>query len=155
MSPKRKAPPQSPVEALQDQIRQVQLNFSVFYGVNLAKHGVTIRQFSILVALVRLKQLKMSELARALHVSFPAITHLVDQLEKNQLVTRDPDPTDRRVNWISLTSHGAKVTAETQGKAMRLISGILLKFPPQERETVVRFMKTMSSELASAVKESA
>jgi len=145
--------PEAP-EELQDLIRQIQLLFSVFYGVNLSKWEVTLRQFSVLVALVRAKQLKMSELAKALHVSLPAMTQMVDQLERKKLVCRGPHPTDRRVTLIEMTPAGKQVASQTQGRALKLISGIMLRFPMQERKTVAKFMRAMSHGLFKAVEES-
>jgi DNA-binding MarR family transcriptional regulator len=137
--------------------------------VNLARQGVTLRQFSILVALVRANppaapggkrgaaqagQLKVSELARALHVSLPAITQMVDQLEKKRLVKRLPHSRDRRVRLIALTQGGARLAAGTQGKALKLLTGIFLEFPQRDRDAIGSFMHSMSEKLGKAIEES-
>lgn len=142
------------VQELQDLIRQIQLRFSVFYGMNLSKRGVTLRQFSVLVALVRAGRLKMSELAKALRVSLPAITQMVDQMEEKQLVRRQAHPDDRRATLVVLTQEGRKVAAETQGKALRLLTEIFLGFPSRDRESIARFMRSMSRKLGEAIEES-
>lgn len=144
----------SEVTQLQEMIRGIQLRMSVFLGTNLAKQGVTLRQFSVLVALVRAGKLKMRELAKALVVSMPAVTHLVDQLEAKRLIRRMPHPTDRRVTLIEMTAAGIKVAAQTQGRALKLFTGVLLQFPKTERQTVQRFMRAMREALTRAIEGS-
>lgn len=46
------------------------------------------------------------DLAEALRVVPRTVTDLVDALEGLALVTREPDPTDRRVSVVTLTSDG-------------------------------------------------
>lgn len=138
---------------LQDLIRQVQVRFSAFYGLHLAKAGVSFSQFSALAALGGAAPLKMRELAGALQVSMPAATHLVDQLERKGLVRRRPHPRDRRVTLVQVTARGARTAARSQGRAARLLAGILSGFPAGERRTVERFMKTMRDGLDAAIAE--
>lgn len=46
------------------------------------------------------------QLAVALHVDLSTITHTVQRMEKDGLVTRSPGPEDRRVSLVSLTEQG-------------------------------------------------
>jgi MarR family transcriptional regulator for hemolysin len=47
-----------------------------------------------------------NELALALDISSGSLVRLVDQLEQAQLVVREVDPADRRVNRVTLTEAG-------------------------------------------------
>ena len=136
---------------IQDAIRQVQLRFSVFYGRSLARSGVTLRQFSVLVLLAKEGQQRMTDIRRGLQVSLPAVTHLVDQLVKRRCVRRIPDRGDRRVTWITFTPHGRRLTAQTQGKTLKLLTRLWLEFPSGERKVVARWFRSMASVLDGAI----
>ena len=54
----------------------------------------------------------MRELATALGIDPPNATVVVDELERQGLVVRQPHPTDRRVKTVVLTDKGRHVTAD-------------------------------------------
>ena len=54
-------------------------------------------------------RLRMHELARAVVMSRSGLTRLVDRLEKADLLHREPDPTDGRGSFASLTAEGASI----------------------------------------------
>ena len=51
-------------------------------------------------------QLSPTDLFKALMISSGTITHRIDRLERAELVTRIPDPSDRRGTLIALTDKG-------------------------------------------------
>ena len=65
-------------------------------------------QSGVLFLLEKTNSLKMSELSRLLKIDNSAITRVVDRLEKNGLVTREPNPDDRRQYLISITEKGKR-----------------------------------------------
>jgi len=71
-------------------------------------------QLMLIAVLVRHKTLTMGEAAELLDVTPRAITRLVDSLEKEELVTRQVSPHDKRVYLIS-------VTAKTEAKAKQMM----------------------------------
>lgn len=52
--------------------------------------------------------LRMNEIAQLLAVKPPAVSAIVDHLEKVKVVERVPDPTDRRATIIRVTPFGLK-----------------------------------------------
>lgn len=50
--------------------------------------------------------LRMSDLARQTGASTSGMTRIVDRLEQQNLVVREPHPTDRRVLYVRLTQNG-------------------------------------------------
>jgi MarR family 2-MHQ and catechol resistance regulon transcriptional repressor len=70
--------------------------------------GVTLTQFSALEALLHRGPLYQSELATKLLKSGGNLTLVVDNLERDGLVTRERDPEDRRYVKVSLTPKGRK-----------------------------------------------
>lgn len=68
---------------------------------------VTLPQFDVLSELEHAgQQLTMSHLSEKLMVSNGNVTGVVDRLERNGYVLRQPSPTDRRVQHILLTPAG-------------------------------------------------
>lgn len=55
------------------------------------------------------RRLRMHELARAVVLSRSGLTRLVDRLEKADLLHREPDPTDGRGSFATLTDEGASM----------------------------------------------
>jgi DNA-binding MarR family transcriptional regulator len=66
----------------------------------------------MLVRLVRTDGIAMGEMARAIGCDPSYITALVDDLARHGLATREPDPADRRVKIIVLTTKGRALAEE-------------------------------------------
>lgn len=75
------------------------------------RHGISVREFSLLEVLERQHDgegghLKMQELARSVALSQSATTRLVSRLEDRGLLTRYICPTDRRGIYTEVTDKG-------------------------------------------------
>jgi DNA-binding MarR family transcriptional regulator len=69
----------------------------------------TLPRFDLMAQLARNPQgLRMTALSERLMVTCGNITGITDQLEREGLVVRTPDPLDRRVNIVNLTPIGLK-----------------------------------------------
>lgn len=72
-----------------------------------AEFDTTLPRFDLMAQLERYPDgLKMSELSRRLMVTGGNVTGITDQLEKEGLVTRTEDPSDRRAYTVRLTPLG-------------------------------------------------
>lgn len=68
---------------------------------------ITFPQFDVLAQLSREKEgISFVDLSRRLMVTSGNLTGIVDRLEGESLVYREPDQTDRRVVWVRLTKKG-------------------------------------------------
>ena len=87
------------------------------------------------VAGVRLK-----DLAERLRIAPRSATEVVDQLQDKGLLTRTPDPSDRRATLLLLTADGAKlrdkVLADRRREADEYFSGL----SPQDRADLQRIL---------------
>jgi DNA-binding MarR family transcriptional regulator len=75
----------------------------------LAEHGLGTSDHGVLVALADFGALSQQQLADRLDADKSHVVRLIDQLEQRGLVTRAPDPTDRRRHRIELTPAGRKL----------------------------------------------
>lgn len=66
--------------------------------------------------------LRLSDLNQAVLLSQPALSRLVDRLEARGLVTRTPDPADRRSVRIALTEQGAGAQQRTGTRHARSVA---------------------------------
>lgn len=75
---------------------------------DLRSWGLDLPEYEILVALSESpdRQLRMAELADAVHQSRSRLTHTISRMEKRALVERTTCPTDRRGVWAHLTDEG-------------------------------------------------
>ncbi|WP_425308439.1 MarR family transcriptional regulator [Ammonicoccus fulvus] len=75
---------------------------------DLRPFGIDLAEYEILVCLEEAedRQLRMSDLADAVHQSRSRLTHTVARMEKAGLVERQACPSDRRGVWAHLTAEG-------------------------------------------------
>lgn len=75
----------------------------------LAAHGLKVRSYSVLALAVTGGRPSQRELAAFLRLDPSQVVALIDDLERRGLVTREPDPRDRRANVLAATLEGRKV----------------------------------------------
>jgi DNA-binding MarR family transcriptional regulator len=113
----------------------------VFASYNLSRGG-----FDVLAALRRSGppyRLSPTDLYNSLLISSGAMTNRVDRLEASQLVSRVPDPNDRRGVLVVLTSKGKnlvdKVTTAHSENELRLLKELTVK----ERQALARLLRKL------------
>lgn len=68
---------------------------------------VGIGQWAVLMHLWSNDAMTQAQLARRVAIEQPTMVRTIDRMERDGLVTRSPDPSDRRAIRISLTERGA------------------------------------------------
>lgn len=68
--------------------------------------GLTVGQLEVLELLQANEPMKPSELLPYLETTPAAITTLLDRMERNGLVERNRDESDRRIVWVTMTALG-------------------------------------------------
>ncbi|MBI4431675.1 MAG: MarR family transcriptional regulator [Candidatus Omnitrophica bacterium] len=124
--------------------RAIQIRFSRFYARFLTQKDLTLQHFALLTELSSAGTISMTEASGKLLITKPAVTHLVDTLEKKNLIKRLPHPTDRRVYLLQIQPKGRKVVREIQGIVLRFLLKALHCFSAHEQKTVVRFYALLS-----------
>jgi DNA-binding MarR family transcriptional regulator len=90
------------------------------------------------LATLRERPRRITELASLEHVAQPTMTVLVSRLEQRGWVERQPDPTDRRAVQVAITDAGTKVLDELIAKRTTLLAERLADLSEAERETLAR-----------------
>lgn len=81
-----------------------------------------------------------AELADAAGVTRATMTGLIDTLERDGLVKREPDPDDRRMMSVLLTPKGEKFLHEFLPGHFKLISELMAPLSESERKTLVKLL---------------
>ena len=131
--------------------RQIQPKFSRFYASTLAKVHLTLSQYALLNQLAGDNKLAMNELGERLYISSPAVTNLVDRLEKKGFLTRLLHPRDRRIFLLKIQPKGEKIVQKVQAQVLRFLLKTLNQLNLQERKTVTRFYALLSQTLDEAL----
>ena len=137
----------------QKTVRELQLKFTRYYAKSLSEHHLSVSQFALVSLVYHGGEAPMSSLAKRLMISLPAVTHLVDRLERDKFIKRASHPTDRRVTLIRITKKGEKAVYETQGRIQKLFMKTLHAFEPKERYVVQDFYVRFSGELEKQLHE--
>jgi DNA-binding MarR family transcriptional regulator len=100
------------------------------------KFQTTLPRFDLMAQLERAPQgLKMSELSQRMMVTGGNVTGITDGLEKEGLVIRQVDPTDRRVFHVKLSAEGQRqfrrMAAEPEQWVIELFAGMSVKHKNQ------------------------
>lgn len=119
----------------------------------LVEAGGSLPTWLILVALKSRTWATQRELARALGIEGPTLTHHLHGLERAGLVTRTRDPGNRRVHRVELTEAGEAAFQRLRRAAVRfdhrLRSGLADRDVETLRGLLVRLQANVAAEEAS------
>lgn len=83
--------------------------------------------------------LALGEIGRRLVVTKANVTGLIDRLERDGLVHRDPH-SDRRVTLARLTEKGNQLLEEALPRHLRLLAGLMDCLAPDEKEQLIALL---------------
>jgi DNA-binding MarR family transcriptional regulator len=91
--------------------------------------------------------LRVTDLAELLGVDAPAVTRKVQQLERDELVSRQPDPADRRATRIRLTPAGRSVLQRMLRARRNWLERLLEGWPEPELGTLAALLSRFAGDL--------
>lgn len=138
------------------------------FGVSersLSERNISHGRFGVLMLLWRSQQPKVAallgadscsggprtpaELADAAGVTRATMTGLIDTLERDGFVKREPDPDDRRMMSVNLTSRGEKFLQDFLPGHFRSIASLMSPLSETERKTLVQLLGKIQQQAAS------
>lgn len=116
-----------------------------------ATFDITLPRFDLMAQLERYPDgLRMGELSRRMMVTGGNITGITDQLEREELVARVPDPNDRRVFTVRLTEHGRRTFASMAAVHEGWVADLLQDVSPDEKCQLITLLQSVKLNLRTA-----
>lgn len=125
-------------------------------NIHFAGHSITQGRFMLMLLLLDKGgdcpvATTPAELADRASVSRATVTGLLDTLERDGFVTREPDPTDRRQMSVKLTVKGQNFMHEMLPGHFRLITRLMSGLTETERSTLARLLTKVSAQAEEAL----
>ena len=129
------------------QFREVQPKFARLYARMLAQTKLTQPQYAVLLELVQSfpKPMTMTAISCKLYITKPAVTNLVDRLEKNGFLKRLNHPDDRRVSLLQIQPRGKKMVEKIRERLVGVMVGAVKQLSSEEKKIVQRFYSILSN----------
>ena len=100
---------------------------------------------SALATLVADDQQRVGALAEAEGVSPPAMTRLVNYLERQGLVVRRPDPTDGRASVVAATETGRDVVLSGRAERLQVLQARCDALSPDDRQRLLAALPVLEA----------
>ncbi len=115
---------------------------------HLATYGLTVSQFAVLEALYHLGPLSQRQLSDKILRSSGNLTMVIDNLERDVLVSRERVPTDRRVMRVTLTPTGQELIGRVLPEHVAGIREIFALLPPDDVTTLADLTRALGLAVA-------
>jgi DNA-binding MarR family transcriptional regulator len=112
----------------------------------LAAHGLSMWAYIALSYLARQPAGTQLALAEAIRYDKTRLIGLLDELERDGLITRKPDPTDRRARTVNLTPAGKKRHAAAQADVRAMEDEFLGDLSATERDRLRRVLARLAND---------
>lgn len=89
--------------------------------------------------------LDVPQMQKKLRISKPAISYILNTLEKKKYITREIDPKDRRKVSISATPEGKAAAEESKKKYDEMWSELLDRFGEENMRQLIRLINELDS----------
>ncbi|RKE17046.1 MarR family winged helix-turn-helix transcriptional regulator [Streptomyces sp. TLI_171] len=106
----------------------------------IAEHGLKLQHYAVLAAAVDEGPLAQADLVRRLAFDAKDVVLLVNHLEREGLVVREPDPRDRRKNAVTATPAGLRLQRTCARLADVANERLLAPLDPAERRTLLALL---------------
>jgi len=94
----------------------------------------------------------MSELGRSISMDLSTLTRTVDKLVEKEFVVRKPDPEDRRMVRVVITTEGRKIMSRFEEQRRKKIESLLRQMTSQERRDLLNIFETLHGRIYGKAK---
>ncbi len=114
---------------------------------NVEKKNITPSQMLILEFINLKKRVIMKEIAKKLKISTPAVTGLVDRLEKMKLLKRVRDEKDRRAINIEITEQGKQIAKKISDERINTLKALFDVLSDKERDEYIKITRKITQNI--------
>ncbi|WP_439951741.1 MarR family winged helix-turn-helix transcriptional regulator [Nocardia harenae] len=109
----------------------------------LERHGISMWGYAVLLGLGAEPTYTQSALARRIGADKTRIIPVLDELQRQGLIRRDPDPADRRVNLVALTDAGRDTRDRVQYDIQLAEESVLAPLSAADRTALLRALRAL------------
>ena len=127
-------------------ISRLSRSLSRSIGATLAHHGLQPDEFDVLATLRRSgppHQLTPTQLRGSMMITSATMTHRLDKLDQRGLISRRPDPSDRRGLLIGLTADGRSLVDRALDDHVENEHRLLAGLSPGDREQLASLLRRL------------
>jgi DNA-binding MarR family transcriptional regulator len=111
----------------------------------LARHGISMWGYVVLNALDGNPASTQAALARAIGADKTRIIAILDELQQAGLISREPDPADRRARLLSITTLGRRARLAVRAEIQANENRVLARLQAADRQAFLRVAATLSA----------
>ena len=116
-----------------------------------SQHGVSEAASAPLIWIDRLgENVRQNVLADAIGIEGASLVRLLDELQASGLITRTPDPGDRRANSVNLTETGTALVKGVNDAINQLRLEVFAKVPRKDIEATLRVLAAIEAAAGAA-----
>ena len=134
-------------EQLMDEMSAFNRKLRAFFDARVAERGLTLARARTLFALSRRGPLTQKELAEELEIETPTLVRVLDGMEKQQLIERRMEETDRRSKRIHMTPEGLKTFEIVDAEAKALRSEIAADISSDDMAVALDVVRRLSANI--------
>lgn len=135
-------------EQLLDTMRDFAMRVGRLMNDVMRTHGASLAQMKLLNYIQREKSVRSTDISYAFAQAPRTVTEAVDALERDGLVRRDPDPSDRRAKLISLTPAGEAVIQDVEPSKQAMTKKMFEILEPEEEAQLLALLDKLNGRLA-------
>ena len=137
-------------------IKEIAVNVNIlnsrikkFFFDKLQENGINItpEQFLVLDILWKEQSLSQQKIADIIQKDKNSVTKIIDSLEKKNLVRREVDKNDRRINKIELTDEAVALEKLTTEVAINFMNDVVKGIDNKDLDTFVNVMRLLKNNL--------
>ena len=137
-------------------IKEIAVNVNIlnsrikkFFFDKLQENGINItpEQFLVLDILWKEQSLSQQKIADIIQKDKNSVTKIIDSLEKKNLVRREVDKNDRRINKIELTDDAVALEKLTTEVAINFMNDVVKGIDNKDLDTFVNVMRQLKNNL--------
>lgn len=113
----------------------------------LREHGLTIARWQVLSVLSRFDGARIGTIAELSGGEQPAVSRVIDQMERDALVTRQPSSADSRAVEVWITARGRDVYAALMPDAEAFVKRMLRSLSAAEVKQLTKLLERLFSDL--------
>ncbi len=114
------------------------------FKAELAPYGVTPGQYAVLKCLWDENGQTAKQLAERLYLDGSTVTGILDRMENKTLVSRQPDPKDRRALRVTLTKQGRALKEPVSAAIEQANRKALDRLDPQESALLHKLLEELN-----------